>query len=88
MAGGAKVKVRKVSLAVNSPARRKVSKPNTGLNALPPFQWSSTNNSKPSTNSNNIDRAMMPPPVITRGFKTSGVRKLVEQYAQVSNYLV
>ena len=86
MAGGAKVKVRKVSLSVNSPARRKVSKPSAqsmGLNALPPFQWSSDPKLS-TTNRSNNDQVLMPPPVITRGLKTSGMRRLVAQYAQVS----
>ena len=96
MAGGSsnngKVKVRKVSLSVNSPARRKVSKTNknSGLNALPPFQWSTTANIKSndpqttSKNNDNMDQVLMPPPIITRGLKSSGIRKLVAQYAQVS----
>ena len=96
MAGGTKVKVRKVSLSVNSPSRRKVSKtnnkPNKGLNALPPFQWSNggNNNSHERTTSKNEDnntndRILMPPPIVTRSLKNPGVRNLVAQYAQVGN---
>ena len=92
MAGGSsisngKVKVRKVSLSVNSPARRKVSKTNknSGLNALPPFQWSSANEQQTtSKNNDTMDQMLMPPPIITRGLKSSGIRKLVAQYTQVS----
>ena len=95
MAGGAKVKVRKVSLAVkHSPARRKISKTSNnntpssmmGLNTLPPFQWTS----EKSSSSNNNDANLMPPPppVIAMSFKNSGARKLLAQYAQVrTNYL-
>ena len=94
MAGGSntnngKVKVRKVSLSVNSPARRKVSKTNknSGLNALPPFQWSSVNDQQTTLkNKDTMDQVLMPPPIITRGLKSSGIRKLVAQYAQVSSY--
>ena len=93
MAGGSntnngKVKVRKVSLSVNSPARRKVSKTNknSGLNALPPFQWSSANDQQTTLKNNDtMDQILMPPPIITRGLKSSGIRKLVAQYAQVSS---
>ena len=93
MAGGSsisngKVKVRKVSLSVNSPARRKVSKTNknSGLNALPPFQWSSANEQQTtSKNNDTMDQMLMPPPIITRGLKSSGIRKLVAQYTQVSD---
>ena len=92
MAGGNKVKVRKVSLAVNSPARRKASKPNTntGLNNLPPFQWSSGGQDQKQSTSNNVnkDRTLMPPPIITRGLKNSGMRQLLAQYSQVSDDLV
>ena len=92
MAGGSsisngKVKVRKVSLSVNSPARRKVSKTNknSGLNALPPFQWSSANEQLTTSKNNDpMDQMLMPPPIITRGLKSSGIRKLVAQYTQVS----
>ena len=95
MAGGSntnngKVKVRKVSLSVNSPARRKVSKTNknSGLNALPPFQWSSANDQQTTLKNNvTMDQILMPPPIITRGLKSSGIRKLVAQYSQVSSYL-
>ena len=93
MAGGSnnsgKVKVRKVSLSVNSPARRKVSKTNknSGLNALPPFQWSTNDPQTTSKNNDNMDQVLMPPPIITRGLKSSGIRKLVAQYAQVSSNL-
>ena len=93
MAGGSntnngKVKVRKVSLSVNSPARRKVSKTNktSGLNALPPFQWSSANDQQTTLKNNDtMDQILMPPPIITRGLKSSGIRKLVAQYAQVGS---
>ena len=96
MAGGAKVKVRKVSLSVNSPSRRKVSKtntkPNKGLNALPPFQWSKggNNNNDERTaskngNNNTNDLILMPPPIVTRSLKNPGIRNLAAQYAEVSN---
>ena len=102
MAGGAKVKVRKVSLAVkHSPARRKISKPSNtpsammSLKTLPPFQWSGEKSSSTSSNnkSNGNDNSLMPPPpppppVVAMSFKNSGARKLLAQYAQVrQNYL-
>ena len=98
MAGGnGKVKVRKVSFAINSPVRRKGSNTNNtnnlqsrGLSSLPPFKWSSgdqggQNKHLTSTtpDNNRDDRILMPPPIITRGLKSCGIRKLVDQYAQV-----
>ena len=98
MAGGTgKVKVRKVSFAINSPVRRKGSNTNNtnnlqsrGLSSLPPFKWSSgdqggQNKHLTSTtpDNNRDDRILMPPPIITRGLKSCGIRKLVDQYAQV-----
>ena len=98
MAGGTgKVKVRKVSFAINSPVRRKGSNTNNtnnlqsrGLSSLPPFKWSSGDQggqnkhlTSTTTNNNGDDRMLMPPPIITRGLKSCGIRKLVDQYAQV-----
>ena len=97
MAGGTgKVKVRKVSFAINSPVRRKGSNSNNtnnlqsrGLSSLPPFKWSSgdqggQNKHLTSTtpDNNRDDRILMPPPIITRGLKSCGIRKLVDQYAK------
>ena len=87
--GGTKVKVRKISLSVNSPARRKTSKlggGGGGLNALPPFQWSNASTSSTMIGTKDKKECTITstlPRVIAMSFKNSGVRKLVAQYSQV-----